>query len=226
MKLLIRFNGDVRCQAARGPCPPSLHIRRHPLLRLFATEMQPSGLLMKLAAFFGMVLQRAGGHPDLPARHRCRSKLITQPVEALADPADEGLVRMLLEVELIEKAVQVRNCGTQLPAGFGQNHEVIHETAVAQVFLPGEETVDLVQLESRQQRAQRRATTDALTRRMEGATEFDAVMDHLGQQTLHDGVLNMHVQLRDQSRLACVRVMASADQGAGLRKAAAPGAPR
>ena len=47
-------------------------------------------------------------------------ELIAQPVEPSLDPANECLVRMLLEAEMIEETIQSRHRSTQLPAGLGQ----------------------------------------------------------------------------------------------------------
>lgn len=54
-------------------------------------------------------------------------EMVTEPVEAFFDAADEGFVGMLFQVELVQEPVQLRHSPAQLPAGSGQDQEIIHE---------------------------------------------------------------------------------------------------
>ena len=60
------------------------------------------------------------------------SELVTQEIETPADPADEGLVGVLLKLLLRQSLVNQPDRHPQLPAGRREDHPVVHKPGIGQ----------------------------------------------------------------------------------------------
>ena len=82
--------------------------------------------------------------------------MVAQKVEAALDPADEGLVGVLLQIERLQRLVDHLHRAAQLPAGRRENEDVVHEADVEQGKL-GRRRIERVEKEASDQWAQRAA---------------------------------------------------------------------
>jgi hypothetical protein len=77
--------------------------------------------------------------------------MVAEKVETSLDPANEGLVGVLLQTEHSQGLVDQPHCAPKLPAGGSQNENVIHEADIEQPQL-GSGLIECVEKECPDQR--------------------------------------------------------------------------
>ena len=87
--------------------------------------------------------------------------MVSGEIETARDPADEGLVGMLLRPQRAEACVDQADGPAQLLPGWRENRDIIHEAVVKQAGL-AHSVIEFLEKEGSDHRAQRKAARNAV----------------------------------------------------------------
>ena len=123
-----------------------LKIRHHPDLPLLCGQVP--GLLIKPAKFLQHVIDCPGCNSSAPRG----VKRDAHPVRTFTEAPDKGFVRVLFKAEAGEKQIKLPHCPAQMPAGTGEDKEIVHVPDIIQMRLAGKEPIGCSEMKNGRQR--------------------------------------------------------------------------